>query len=165
VFEQVDLLLTSLLVLVVSNYVFYVQPGYVRMTSPLEVANTTAGAWTPPVVVAANGVEVVKKGKEASHNHVSLPQSLPQSTLIHALHLLLHVGPVVLVAYWHGPYYLKSGIGVHTLLAVIIVFMYVKFFRAHIVYNSTVMEMMLMGTVAAGVYMGILATCSAARYF
>ena len=105
-FKYIDILLTCTIILAVSTYMLYVRPGYFRMILK----------W------ASSGGE-----KEEFY--------IVSGLFANILHILLHVVPLVYVALKYGAYYRRRPLGSHTILALLLFFLYLKMVKMEEVYD------------------------------
>lgn len=126
--QSIDLLLTSTVILLISTYLLYVRPGYFRM--------------------------VVSWGEDDGQESYIIVSG--RMGLL--LHVVFHVVPFFLVALVYGRYYMRKGVGTHTLAAVLLFLFYVKLVRFEEVYAIEYEHMAIVGissTVGYLLYKGI----------
>ena len=136
-----DLMLSSLIVLFVSTYICYIDPGYLQIVENFKSEESQL-------------VQVSTDDPDTTRIDYTISVVFGKATVcaLHVLHLTFHVLPVFLIAYLYGTYYIRRGIGLHTLATLLIFFIYASLIKVYGVYMCSLPELVILGITAALAY-------------
>jgi hypothetical protein len=140
--QWIDLMLSSLIVLFVSTYICYIDPGYLQIVTKFKNEQSQ-------LVEVPNDADTDTTRIDST---MSVVFGKATVCALHVLHLTFHVLPVFLIAYLYGTYYIRRGIGLHTLATLLIFFIYASLIKVYGVYMCSLPELVILGITSALAY-------------